>query len=230
MTLPMMSALTFTCVLGSILPGARTRDVMSSARTRASCTGTPFFLPPWAAMLAMIRMIIRAPPRPIQSHLFFIRRSCLLRGLLRPSPDTVDLGLGHPNGRQRADRIARGSLELNLGVDQLQDRRRADIVLLLSELHVLHRRIEPLAGDAVPLDRREVGQKCLIHLGRQVATGRIVRLYRPHVTRTRVGDPGLGPESGEQVPVQADGGRVLEIALASARNLFRLRQGHTIAL
>src|SRR5438552_479412 len=169
-TLPMMSALILTWVLGSILPGARTLEVMSSVRTRASWTGTPL-RPPWAAMFTITRIKIRAAPRPIQSHFFFFMATRFLLGgaLLGAAPDAIQLSLRDPNGRKGRNDVALGALQLNLGIDQVQDGRRADIVLLLRELQVLRRGLESAARDAFTRHRFAIRQHRLVHLALEIA-------------------------------------------------------------
>jgi hypothetical protein len=63
----MMSALTLTWVFASIFPGARTREVMSSTRTRASCTAStlPALL---RRTFAATTATITTTARPIHNH------------------------------------------------------------------------------------------------------------------------------------------------------------------
>src|SRR5215471_7126417 len=135
----MMSALTFTCVFASILPGARTREVMSSIRTLASWTGIAF-LPDWLATFTPTSTSSRTAPRPIHSHvLFFMSRPLSFlgaRALFGATPHAVQLSFGDANRRQRHDGVALRALQLNLRIDQVQDRRRAHVVFLLGEFEV----------------------------------------------------------------------------------------------
>src|SRR5438552_11307773 len=142
--LPMTSALTLTWVRGSILPGARTRAVMSSRRTRANCTAT--ILPAdCRATFATTRSTRTSPPSPIQIHFFFMRVRLLpyvcrsRRSERRPQgmgsvsapADLLDRRLGHAHSRESRDHVAPRGLDLHLGVDQVEDGGGADVVLLL---------------------------------------------------------------------------------------------------
>src|SRR5262245_38337999 len=134
MTLPGMSALILTCVLGSILPGARTRDVTSWSRTFAICTDwtRPLAL---RAMLMPITTTSTTAPSAIQIHFFFIACGPLL--LLALAAHPVDERLGHADVGERGHQLARRPLQLQLRVDEVEDRGRADVVLLLDQVHVL---------------------------------------------------------------------------------------------
>jgi len=92
------------------------------------------------------------------------------------SADPVDLRLGHPDGGQRLDDVALRGLQLHLGVDQLENRRRNDVVLLLGQLEVLDRGLQSTCGHLVLLDRLVVREQRLVHLAREIALQRIVAL------------------------------------------------------
>src|SRR5438876_3361760 len=96
------------------------------------------------------------PPIPIHSQCFFMNR------VLLPAPASpwemrlpaaaahaLDLRLRHPQRRQRRDRVAARPLELHFGVHQLENRRRADVVLLLGEVEILGCRLDAAPRDAV---------------------------------------------------------------------------------
>src|SRR5262249_35729474 len=140
-TLPGTSALTLTCVFGSILPGALTREVTSSIRTLASWTDST--LPPEERpMFTATRMRTSTTPITIHSHFFFIESRLLCWRSLAVTADAVDLRLGHTDGGQGLDDVALCGLQLHLGVDQLQDGGGPHVVLLLRQLEVLDGRFQ----------------------------------------------------------------------------------------
>src|SRR5215831_19870028 len=110
--LPMTSALTLTCVLGSILPGARTRAVMSSSRTRANCTGVIFELRPRTTPTTT-RPRVTTTPRPIHSHLVFMRGR-LHEASVVPAAHAPDSGLGHPHRGACPHQLILCALQLHL--------------------------------------------------------------------------------------------------------------------
>src|SRR5262249_7726702 len=151
--LPGTSALTLTWVRGSIFPGARTREVMSSTRTRASCTPSAR-LRPERITLATTSPATTTTASTIHIHFFFIAAPLLCPSTsFVASSHPVDLRLRHANRRQRRDAVALRPLELHLRVDQIEDRRGTDIVFLLGEIEVLGRGDDRRLSDVVALER-----------------------------------------------------------------------------
>src|SRR5206468_12323142 len=139
----------------------------SSTRTRASCTDST--LPPAERVtFTTTNTTTSTTPITIHSHFFFIASRLLGRRSLAVTADPVDLRLGHADGGQRLDEVALRRLQLHLGVDELEDGRRPDVVLLLGQLEVLDRRLLPPLRHPVLLDRLVVREQRLVHLARQV--------------------------------------------------------------
>src|SRR5438093_6831821 len=203
-TLPGMSALILTWMRGSILPGARTREVMSSSRTRANWTGVLLPLPPRTRLKAISATTTRAPS-PIHSHRLPFMPSILPRGSSLDAPaDAIELRLGHADRRQPLDARGRRPGQADLRIDELEDGRRSDIVFLLGELEVLRRRLERGAGELLAPDRLPVGDHRLVDLALQAAPQRVPALLGAQDPRPRLGDAGFGLEAREEVPGERD--------------------------
>src|SRR3989442_8989474 len=165
MILPITSALTLTCVFGSIFPGARTRAVMSSDRPRANCTGVILERLP-RATAPTTSSTVTSTPIPIHSHLFLMRRTPDSFASIVPPAHPSDPGIGHPYPGARHDALVLGTLQLHLRVDQIQNCGRSHVVLLLSQLEVLRRRFDGPLGHVDALESLVVAQQRLTHFRR----------------------------------------------------------------
>src|SRR6058998_4105157 len=139
---------------------------MSSVRTRASWTGVILPLEPRATLKA-IRRITRPAPSPIYSHFFFIGEVLLPEGSFPAAAHLVDLRFSDLDVGQRRNAITPSALQLDLGVDQLEDGSRANVVLLLGELLVFCRRLDRALRDIQSLQRLAVGEQGAVDLARQ---------------------------------------------------------------
>src|SRR6266516_1016576 len=183
-----MSALILTWVRGSILPGARTREVMSSSRTRANWTAVLLPLPPRTRLTAINPATTRAP-NAIHSHRRPFMPSTLLGGPSLDAPaGPVELRLGHADRGQRLDARGRGPGQADLRIDELENGRRSDVVFLLRELEVLGRRLERRAGELLAPERLPVGHHGLVDLALQAAPQRVAALLGAQDPRPRLGD------------------------------------------
>src|SRR6266487_5194750 len=104
MIFPAMSALIFTWVFGSILPGARTRAVTSSRRTLASWTASTLPRAPRTTLNPTTRTTTTAPS-VIQIHLFFMNAASPLASLAHAA-HALDRGLGDSDVGQSGHEVA----------------------------------------------------------------------------------------------------------------------------
>src|SRR5262249_12600104 len=124
--------------------------------------------------------------------------------LFSATPHAIQLSFGDANRRQRHDGVALRALQLDLRIDQIQDRRRAHVVLLLGELEVLDGGFQPTSSHAVALQGLAVGLERLVNLTLEITVQGSLRLLTSELACARGGDPRLGREAGEDVPVERE--------------------------